>query len=318
MDYFYCLTDAHGYVHSIDNLIVTYYVSDVGNHAVERLVDEIRALRDKHPEVIYWEKLGLNACRKYSFFQNAIHLDDGIYVLVGHYKDYDREKKEMYVFPMIRLEINPNKHVHKPVFDSLMQIIYKNCYDGSISRYDYAVDIPVGPDDVQVFGSNKEKGLYKGTRYYGQRNRNGFCRIYDKQKEQGLEAKLTRVEHVISCTKGTKNLSFERVYVKCQDQGKEKPASKTDRVIVGLCRMCQVNGLDYESILSGLDRRKHKDIMGYLSGGGYQRVDFDSEIHEKLLAYYKEYFRVKEPEEYFQVDGDGFLSLADGEELPFD
>ena len=55
MDYFFCLTDAHGYVHSIDNLVVTYYVSDVGKQAVERLVNEIQALNDKHPEVSYWE-----------------------------------------------------------------------------------------------------------------------------------------------------------------------------------------------------------------------------------------------------------------------
>ena len=30
MDYFYSLKDSSGYVHSIDNLIFTYYIQDIG------------------------------------------------------------------------------------------------------------------------------------------------------------------------------------------------------------------------------------------------------------------------------------------------
>lgn len=326
MDYFYSLEDASGYTHSIDNLVLTYYVEGVGRHTVNRLVREIQGLREKYPDINYWEKLNIGACRRYSFFQNVVHLDDGIYLLVGHYKDYDKEKKEMYVFPLMRLEINPNKHAKKPVFLALMDIVNKNCYDGCINRYDYAVDIPLPPEDVQVFGTAKEKGLYKGTRYYGQRNRNGYCRIYDKGKEQGTGEILTRVEHVVSLVKGTKHLSFEKVFVKYQAAENNLHLSKTDSVIVRLCTLCRANGLDYEDILKGLDWRKLKTIREGLSesGYGYKRLVFDQAVHDRLLEYYKNYFSVKEPEpetapDDIGTDEDGFMTLPeDAETLPFD
>ncbi|WP_455615279.1 hypothetical protein [Eisenbergiella sp.] len=319
MDYFYSLTDSHGYVHSIDNCVITYYVHDVGIHAINRLIDDIHVIRDKHPELKYWEKLGINACRKYSFYQNAIHLDDGIYLLIGHYTDFDRDSKEAYIFPMMRLEINPNKHVQKPVFKDFMDLVNKVCYDGVLNRYDYAVDILAPLNDVQVFGSNKEKGLYKGTRYFGQRNRNGFCRIYDKSAEQGMEEKLTRVEHVISLTKSTKNISFEKVYIK-SDKEELEDISKTDEVIVKLCVLCEANGLEYGEILNGLDRRKKKTIISHISGCGYQKLEYDKEIHDKLLDFYRNYFGIKvNKNDGLETDNDGFFKLEEYDpELPFD
>lgn len=316
MDYFFSLKDSNGYIHSIDNFIVTYSVRGIGLKCIDYLLTEIQKLKDKHSDLDYWEKLNINPCRKYSFFQHAIHLDDGIYILLGHYMEVNKENHEPLVFPLIRLEINPNKHADKSVFQDFMNIVHANCYDCYINRYDYAIDIPVKPDDVQVFGSNKEKGLYKGTRYYGQRNKNGFCRIYDKQKEQGLETPLTRVEHVISLTKTTKNISFEKVYVKDSfvSGGDEEKLSKTDRVILDLCVLASANGLDYDNILDKLDRRKKKFIKGQLNQCGYRLLEFDKVIHDKLLTDAKHYFKVKES---ITVDENGFLQL-DEDAIPFD
>lgn len=319
MDYFFSLKDTHGYIHSIDNCVITYYVQDIGKKAIDRLISDFHVLKDKYPEVKYWEKLNINACRKYSFYQNAIHLDDGIYVLLGHYTDYDKSNGELYVYPMIRLEINPNKHARKPIFKDFMDIVNKTCYDGVLNRYDYAIDIPVPLDAVQVFGSNKERGLYKGTRYFGQRNRNGFCRIYDKGKEQSLNAPLTRVEHVISLTKSTKSLSFEKVHVKSGGAVTQEKLGKTDAVIIDLCTLCAANGLEYESVLEGLDRRKRKNIISQLSGNGYELLEFDEKIHGELLDYYKKFFGVKEENDLFVTDESGFVELSDDtSELPFD
>lgn len=315
MDYFYSLTDTHGYVHSIDNCIVTYYVHNIGLKPVDRLIEEMRKLQQKYPECNYYEKLGVGACRKYHFYQNMIHLDDGITVFIGHYLDYDKDKKEAYVFPMMKLKINPNKHAGKAVFKDFMDVVNKNCYDAVLNSYDYAIDIPLAPSDIQVFGTNKEKGLMKGTRYYGQRDKNGFCRIYNKAEEQGIEGNLTRVEHVVSLTKSTKNLSFEKVYVK-SDKEESGDISKTDEVIVKLCTLCKANNLDYEDILNGLDRRKRKTIIGYIAGCGYAKLEYDLDIHDRLVSYYRDFFGVKEavPE----TDEEGFLKLPDGFKLPFD
>lgn len=319
MDYFFSLKDTHGYVHSFDNCIITYYIQDIGLKSVDRMIDKLRSLKDRYPEINYWEKLGVGACSKYHFYQNMIHLDDGITVFVGHYTDFDRDKKEAYIFPMLKLKINPNKHAQKSVFLKLMEIIRSDCYDAVLNSYDYAIDIPVPLDDVQVFGSNKERGLYKGTRYFGQRDKNGYCRIYDKGKEQNLDVSLTRVEHVISLTKSTKSISFEKIHIKSGGAVVQEKLGKTDAVIVDLCTLCAANGLEYESILDGLDRRKKKSIISQLSGNGYELLEFDDKIHGELLDYYKKFFTIKESDSELEVDEDGFLKLENYESgLPFD
>ena len=320
MDYYFSLKDSSGYVHSIDNLILTYYVENIGFKCINKMILDLQVIKDKYPGINYWEKLNINPCRKYSFYQHAIHLDDGIYILLGHYTDYDKDKKTANVFPMIRLELNPNKHGNKPIMKDLMELINSTCYDCTLSRYDYAVDIPLTPDKINVFGSNKEKGLYKGTRYYGQRNKNGFCRIYDKQKEQGLETPLTRVEHVFSTIKTTKNLSFEKIYI--EDKKEElEVLSKTDAVIVDLCTTLKANNLDFEEILNKLDRRKKKTIMSHLNGNGYRLLEFDKKIHDDLLDMVIKEFGVIEKtiNEDFETLDNGFIDLEKVScEVPFD
>lgn len=319
MDYFYSLVDTHGYIHSFDNCIITFYIQDIGLKSVDRMIEKIRSLKNKHTTINYWEKLNVGACRKYHFYQNVIHLDDGITVFVGHYTDFDKDSKEVYIFPMLKLKVNPNKHAHKPVFNDLMEVIRKNCYDAILNSYDYAIDIPVSIDAVQVFGSNKEKGLMKGTRYYGQRDKNGFCRIYDKAKEQSIDGPLTRVEHVISLTKSTKKISFEKVYVKDNKTGISEKLSKTDDVIVKLCALCIANNLEYEDILDGLDRRKKKSIISQLAGTEYRLLEFDEKIHGELLKYYMKFFGIVEESELFVKDGNGFIEISeDAPGLPFD
>ena len=319
MEYFYFLKDSNGYIHSIDNLIVTYYVQDIGLASLDRLIDKIHKIKDSNLDLNYWENLNRKPCSRFCFYRDEIHLDDGIYILIGHYDNYEKEKGEMYVYPMIRLEINPNKHANKPVLKDFMCLVNEICYDGVINRYDYAIDIPCKLDDVQVFGSRKEKGLYKGTRYYGQRNHNGFCRIYDKGAEQKIEYPLTRVEHVISTVKTTKSLSLENVYIKdnlLYENGKLNP---TYEVIVDLCRLCDINGLDYDDILKKLGWRAKKEVTTRLQGSGYKKLEYDLNLHDNLIEYYKDYFGIKEGKDNLIVDADGFINLEKYDSnLPFD
>lgn len=325
MDYMFSETDCNGYIHSIDNFIATYYVENIGVKCLDKIIEDIKGLKEKYPHIVYWEKMNLNPCRKYSFYQHAIHLDDGIYVLLGHYSDFDKEQKKFTVFPMIRLELNPNKHGKKPVFIEFMNIIETYCYDCTVNRYDYAIDIPVAPDKVKVFGTNKEKGLYKGTRYFGQRNRNGYCRIYDKAEEQGLDSPLTRVEHVFSLTKTTKNISFEKIFIenqKAENKDENEKITSNDKVIIDLCNLCRSNGLEYDEILQQLNFRKRCKIENYLNSNGYSRLEFNTEIHNRLFEMVKKFFNVRND---VSVDASGqltvnndFVELEDDEELPFD
>ena len=316
MKYFFFVKDSNGYVHSIDNLIITYNIKRLGTKCLDELLEEFHKIKEKYPDAEYWERLNVNPSSKYNFFQNVIHLDDGITIFLGHYSDFEKEKHERYVFPLIRLKINPNKHADKPIFHDVMNVINDYCCDFYINSYDYAIDIPVAPDDVQVFGSNKEKGLYKGTRYFGQRGRNGFCRIYDKQKEQDLDTPLTRVEHVISCVRTTKKISFEKIYIKDNvvPDADSKKVSKTDAVILELCALASANDLDYESIINKLDKRKKWFIKSQISQCEYKLLEFNQEVHDRLLEMVREYFNVKE---LITVDENGFLQIDD-EDIPFD
>lgn len=320
MKYYFSLKDSSGFVHSIDNLIMTYYVENLGIKCLKQMIAELQKIHEKYTGLNYWEQFDINPCRKYSFYQHAVHMDDGIYILLGHYVDYDRGTKKANVFPMLRLELNPNKHADKQVLKDVMDLINKNCYDGVLTKYDYAVDIPFTPNHIQVFGSNKEKGLCKGTRYFGQRNKNGYCRIYDKQKESNLDYPLTRVEHTFCTTKATKNLSFEKVYIKSENEELEK-LSKTDAVIVELCTTLKANNLDFEEILNKLDRRKKKTIISHLNGNGYRLLEFDKKIHDELLQLVYKEFGVKEIEKKVELktDENGFIDMDDNDfEVPFD
>lgn len=327
MKYKFSEKDFNGYIHSVDNVILTYYIQSIGLKCLDKFILELQKLKDKYSNINYWEKLNVNPCRKYSFYQHVVHLDDGIYILLGHYKDFDRFSKEFTIFPMIRLEINPNKHADKPIFNDFMNIVREYCYDCSLSRYDYAIDVPFTPDKVKVFGTNKEKGLYKGTRYFGQRNKNGFCRIYDKSKEQNLDNPLTRIEHVFSLVKGTKNISFEKIYIENDSVANFDEVSKTDRVIIELCNLCRQNDLEYEDILQKLDRRKRKTIAENIMQCGYSLLEFNEKIHDKLLNSVKEFFNCEKlyefdyfskSEKLFEVDVNGFIVVNDDIELPFD
>lgn len=75
MDYMFSETDSNGYIHSIDNFIATYYVENIGVKCLDKIIEDIQGLKEKYPNIVYWEKMNLNPCRKYSFYQHAIHLD---------------------------------------------------------------------------------------------------------------------------------------------------------------------------------------------------------------------------------------------------
>ena len=334
MDYFISKKDSKGYIYTIDNLVVAYDVYSTSYKTISDLLPGIQNLGIEH-NTAYWEKLNLNASAKYSFAKDFIHLDDGIVLFLGTQiesiisKTEKKTKKEYLTFPRIKLEVNPNKHGHKSVLKELLELLKPIVRDSNILRYDLAVDIPKSPDKVQVFNTNKEKGLYKGTRYFGQRNKNGYTRIYDKQKEQKLEYPLTRVETVISQTKTTKELSLEKVYI--EDDQKVDPGiklTKTDQAIIELCELLRVNGLDYKSGLDKLDARKRRFIAEQLGQKNYSLLEYDKELIKDLLEEVMKYFDiagsisealpVKELINGIEVDADGFCVLPEVSDLPFD
>lgn len=311
--YYQKKSDNKGYVHSIDNFIGEYFLKVSVNKAIEKL----QVIGEKSTD--YWEKLNCTACTKWSWYQNHIHLDTGFYISVGAYVDFDKKTKEKRLLPKIKIEVNPNKHHDKLIFKELLQFIKEDCSSGEIKRIDYAVDVPVVPDDIQIFKTLKEKGLYKGTRYFGQRNKHGFCRIYDKALESRLDTPLTRIEHTIS---NLKKPSLEKFCVATENKQCEALTS-TAKVIVNLALQVKALGGDYTDTLKCLDKRTRYKIEPFLSQG-YEEYQWDLSILDKLVnkiseLFYIDYVPDDEPkqEELFSVDDNGFVILPDDYDLPF-
>ena len=316
MQYYIFGQDLNGFTYSIDNIILEYiikYKTDV--------ITYLQSLNKKYQlQDEYWERLNVPYCSKYQYYNNHIHLCDGIYIMVGKYDTISDVSNLHDIFPMLKLEINPNKHANKPIFKELLNFLLLNTGDCSLKKYDLCIDIPKKLQDVQIFGSRKEKGLYKGTRYYGQRNKDGYTKIYDKGKEQGLEADLTRVEFTLCYEKGKhkKNgLNLEDIYI--LGSGEVKEDSRNDKFFGVLCKMynlCTMNGLDPEHLLVDIDKRTRKKLYEKLSGYEYKKIEFDYDLHDRLIQKVIKEFGVVVQTKVFE-DSQGFLK-CDKIDLPFE
>lgn len=306
--YYNPVVDKDGYIHSIDNVVITWYL----RCSVDLAVSKIRELKEKYMPSNYWERLNCSACQKWAWYQNHIHIEDGIYVSLGRYREYDRNEKKWYVFPMIKLEVNPNKHYDKPIYQGLVEFIQEWCASGYMNKHDYAVDVPFSPDSVKVYGSRKEPGLHKGTRYWGQRNKHGYLKIYDKQKESGLESCLTRIEHTLF---NNKPISFENVCI-TKFEGVETDMSGLDSVneaFVKMIILLKQHGEDYEDCIKGLNYRRRKKIEPFISGKN-ERLEYNESIHKQLLNGIYKVFGLSEE---LKVDDEGFISVSDEADLIF-
>lgn len=325
LNYFVKEMDENGYTHSVDNLVIVYEINPVYQKSyLDMLIDSIHNLRDSYNGLInYWERLNVSACSKYSWYCNHIHLDDGIYISLGHYQEGVKEKGLYVIFPLLKLEVNPNKHFDKPVFKDLQNIINRFCLSGSLKKYDYAIDIPCKLNDIQVFNTRKEPGLYKGTRYFGQRNKDGYVKIYDKTKESGLDSPLTRVEHTFDMVKHTKGKSFTNFHIlqSSQDEKQEdSDLSKNDKLIIGLCMRLSANNLEFEDLLTGLDKRKKRKIYNNLFGN-FKEISFNQELHDKLLNQVMDKFNVVpdvQEENPESTSGEEFATLPEDYKSPWD
>lgn len=312
--YYFSVSDNQGYTHSIDNVVIDYYMTCSVPFAVQHLHD-LGSTRKG-----YWEKLDCSGCPKWSFYQNHLHYDDGIYLKIGHWSDYDHSKKLFRLLPMLCLEVNPNKHHDKDSFREVLDFIRNNCTSGTLIRYDYAIDIPKKPDDVQVFKTRKQYGLYKGTRYFGVRNNHGYCRIYDKAKELGLDTPLTRVEHV--CSVG-KKLSLETFHVLTGETIDDLSGlTPNNRVIVMMARQIKALGGDYSDAIGTMERHARAKLEQYLSGG-FVQYQYDQQNLDQLLEKMYELFQLgkyerdpdPDPRE-ITLDDNGFMQY-DGDN-PFE
>lgn len=323
MQYYHSVTDANGFVHSIDNAVFVYFIK---GYNMDRVAKELAAIRERN-SCDGWDRQNCQPCSKYSWYQNVSHIG-AVHISFGKMQSLDKVSRMWTVLPMLRLEANPNKHYGEKAFQEILEWVRENCTDGVLKKYDYAVDVPYKISDVLVYNSRKEAGLYKGTVYRGQRSQHGFMKIYDKAKEQKeLEAPLTRIEHTLEAGKPP---SLEHISL-IGAQGRLDSQDGLDglnRCIVTLCLALQSQGVNFEPYISSINYRRRKTIEPYLYGGGME-LKYDEAILKSLLDSVSELFHagVKESagcasEDCLARDSGNdcgmFAQIDESIELPFD
>lgn len=314
INYYNPIVDDNGNVHSIDMVYVEYF----SRLSPSSVVDEVRKIFAKYPFLKYDEYLDRLPQHKYDFYLNSISIG-GVYVQSGKYKNYDKITKTFDMLPMVKLRVNPNKHMNEPWFLDLLSLLGDEMSSGVLLKYDYAIDIPTEPKNVEVLETRKEPGLYKGTRYYGQQGRHGYLKIYDKQKDMarhGIDLPVTtRVEHTQNALK---ERSLENVYVLTSSVLKTdySALNDTDKVIVDMFLKLKGLGCCYD--LRQLGRKKYEKLKEYVSGT-YALLEYNN-ILDDLLGNIKRVFHVTDSisdSDMFLQDEDGFLDV-DTDDVPFD
>lgn len=272
--------------HSIDNLVIEYYVD---SFSADRVMDSLAGIFSSC--VPDWDREkctrdDLPACSKYQYFKHTIW-GGGFHISYGHYKGFDKVDRTWDVLPVIRFKFNPNKWMRGSLFDALHAWIRERCDNGVLLKYDYAIDVPCRLCDLAV-DSRKEPGLYKGTRYYGQRNQHGRLKIYDKKTESAADVPddMTRVEWTF-CS--GREIAFDTI-VWLTDGPAPLPAVSdlapqtyaVARVLLDL----KAAGGSVESALQYFDRRTRKKLEPYTVGTGARLMENGADqLHELLRQY---------------------------------
>lgn len=149
------------------------------------------------------------------------------------------------------IEFNPNKSMVNGYVQPLIDFIKQNAIDLDIARFDCAIDLPYKKDFVYLLKDKRHYSMvYKVeqssnnlggiTEYLGQRNNNGFVKVYNKTVESSLDYDLTRVELTLD------SFDYDN-FVKCLpnvcyfntiDLVALSSLSQTDKVLISLLAHC--------------------------------------------------------------------------------
>lgn len=179
----------------------------------------------------------------------------------------------------LRLDFNPNKCVGNPVMEAVIQFLASTWnefpYTWSLSRVDYALDLPGLPAEYYVL-SRKTEGFFENTRYYGVKGQNGSLKVYDKRQEQkdnervDIGHDLTRFEW---SQMGNRDFSF-----KFDDITRFTPEQGGN--VAALLKYCQPELIN--NALGELDKRTRKKVKEQC----FHPLTLDPSQFEILLAEY--------------------------------
>lgn len=209
------------------------------------------------------------------------------------------------------LEFNPNK-VDVDILCMVIDTLHPNCTKHwlKLVRWDLAVDIPVQRSQACFYKDRRDYAYYKSARkgvttYLGQRNKEGFTKLYDKTLESGLAENLTRLE----ITFGEMDLpTMPQVYIDTNSQEELLlNLSGTNRVLALLLN--QLDAGDFETYYNMLNYKLKKKLEPYVKHG--VRLEYDFKVIYSLMM------RLKALEKNFDLSSDWHNIKFMDEESPF-
>lgn len=312
--YFKQYIDDKKFVHSIDNVICIYDLRVSYNTVLER----IKSIVDVVKPSKYFEKLNNLPCTKYQFWVHTLNIDS-CYICLGRHNEkgteVDTGKKAWYQLDKMRIEINPNKWHDTNLFKMLMDMVLEVAYEGYIDCVDYAIDVPFNLNDIVVLKSRKEYGEYKGTKYYGQRGKNGMVRIYNKMIESNLNYELTRIETRWKTKDKFSSVDFGLIH---RNVASDSKLSLSTGLIVEMLQELKMLGSDnVDKYLSRMNYKTRKQIVEYMNGD-LIKYQYDMVYLNQLMDDIRDLFHCVVPDQADIEDfGNEFVSIPDDYECPW-
>lgn len=331
IDYFMPSEDQYGYIHSIDNIVV-FYLTNIDSSG---MLEIIRARVKSFAYLDYWEReLAMNP--HFANFMYMIHFGD-LYIKLGKRVKAKNNYGAEYIREIncVSFEINPNKHYDTKEWDFMIELIDAHCQSGMIDRFDYAIDIPVPPDQVVVTKSRKTYGYFDGTRYYGKRNKHGYVKIYDKFKERLDAAKFLakkidapfHPEDYYPCTRiettlknGQPFSSVEFGVVSSLPEADQAGLTPNNKMYLELLQHILLLGGDIGDHLRHMNYRSRVAVEPYIYGS-LVMYEFNPDILIGLLKNLADLlktapYRFDTPGMFYTVDDDDLAAISDWDLLP--
>ena len=311
MHYYADIKDDDGYVHSVDMVVIDYFLKCNYSLATSKLLDGLSQIdgfdSGKNSSLDNYPNF------KYMFYVDMIWFD-GMVLYFGKYASYDKVNKSWTKLDMMRLKVNPNKHMDSSALRIVLDFILEWCADGYLVRWDYAIDVAVKITDVMVIGSRKEKGLYKGTRYYGQRHKHGYLKVYDKSKEQGLDGPLTCLEYTFEAGLP---YSWDNIVIRAPVAHLDGDSSLSGQARLYLDMLVDIKALggEIEPYLERMHYNTYKKIEPFLFEGKQLRLN--ECIVDKLLNVISDVFIIADVEQKVKEDEE-FVEVGTDLPIPFD
>lgn len=197
------------------------------------------------------------------------------------------------------IEFNPNKVFQSPKAIYEIQNFLNACESVSIDRYDLAIDIPCEMSSIFPRKGRKKMMLFISspnnyTVYWGERNKVGFAKLYDKSEQCRLSSSITRLEITLGNPEGTTwehelMNAIPPVYIPADiiTNDSEPKLSSPEKVILILSHLLMKNEIDrilLFNILGKLKDKNRRNVIQNLLLSGYKQFSPDIQMISQVTA----------------------------------